>query len=386
MMTTLHLSLDYDLKKMNMLKWIFGILILISCTDKPVKEVRIVNQEELLNLVDTISIAINEEQLGQYQNIHIYEDNLIVGYNRFLHRFDVFNLETRMFSHFVQLDKKGPNRIPSVLFFIKINDDYIIKSGHFLSRVSSDGIIISKKPIEELEISKEGYTLQFRGMETLDYKKNSSRITSDFFIQPAYKYSADGDIDLSSYFMCTINYKDWASGIIEVQYPDEYVELHQKTGFLGSGHMIRNKHLLIYNFPVSNKVYVYNTKKQDLVIHDPVIQNRNDMKFDTNEIGGNPKFAQLSGQMFLPRYLGVEYDENNHTYYREHKSKARNNNIFQADYYLIKMDSNFNTIVQYNLGTLFRPRFQLHDGYLYFTPRDIDEEALHTLKLYRLKG
>lgn len=353
---------------------LFSLFVLWGCRNNSAEKIQIFSTAEFIELVDTISIEINSEQLGKYYNFHISDDNYLIGYNKHLHRLDVFNLDQRAYSYSVQLEKRGPNGIPPVLYFIKIRDEYIIKSGQFFSRISKDGMIISKKPINELRIVKDGYGLRKRGSLLHDFHKTSEHTVGNCFLQPIYKYREDGSIDPLSYFMGSVNAIDWTSRIINVNYPEQYVELYPNIGFLGVGHMVRNGHLLIYNYPEANEVYVYDTLKNRLMIHDPFIDNRNEMIIEISE-NPNPFIAQLNGQMFLPRYLGIEYNSHSNTYYRVHKTKARDNHPLKTDFFLIKMDSNFNTLVQYNLGRLFNPKFQIHQGDLYFTSSSVDKDA-----------
>ncbi len=366
---------------------LFSHFVIYGCGNNSAEKIQVFSKAEFIQMVDTISIEITSDLLGKYGRFTISEDNYFVGVNHFFNCIDVFSLDKRTFSHSIQFEKRGPNGIPGIGNVIKIGDEYIIKSGSYYYRVSREGLIIKKISLKDSDFFKNGYVYNTKGKgpNTVNFTEISHDIERQCVFKQLYKFREDGNIDTSSYFMCSIDLADWTTDLIKVKYPEPYVESFPKTGFLGDGQMLRNGHFLIFNFPGGNEVYAYDTITQHLAIHDPFIHNRNEMKIDIGDYGNDYDRARLIGQMNSPRYLGVKYNAYSNTYYRVHKTKARKNKMFDVDYFLIKMDSNFNTIAQYNIGDLFYT-FQIHDGYLYFAPKDIDKDALHTLKLCRMKG
>ncbi len=365
---------------------IFCLTVMSGCGNHSTKEIKSVSTIKFINLIDTISIEIQADLLGKYLHWTISDDNFFVAYNHHLHRIDVFSLDQMSFNHSIQLYKRGPNGISSVGDVLKIGDNYIIDSGSYYYRISKEGSVINKIAHKEFNISKNGYIFYQKGPGFSNFEDISLDKENNCIYRPIYKYQEDGDIDFSSLFMCSINFVNWTSGIIQIKYPETFVESYLETVFLGDGNMLRNGHLLIFNFPGANEVYVYNTITQQLKTHDPFILNRNKMKINLSDYSNDAFLANFYGQQLSPRYLGIKYNGTNNTYYRMHKTKARGENMFDTDYFLIKMDSNFNTVAQYKLGDNFSPIFQIHNGYLYFAPQAVDEDALYNLKLYKIKG
>ena len=365
---------------------IFCLTLINGCRDNSTEGIKSIGTKEFMELIDTISIEINAELLGKYPHWTISYDNYFVGYNYHLHRIDVFNLDQSSFSHSIQLDKRGPNGISSVGYVIKIGDEYLVEGGLFYYRISIDGSIISKIAFKDFDLSKDGYLFYQKGPGLRNYKDLSLDLENNCIYQPVYKYREDGSIDFSSFFMCSVDYINWTSAIIRVKYPEEFVKSYAENSFLGGGHMLRIDHFLVFNFPGSNEVYEYDTKTFHLRIYDPIILNKSEMIINIGDYGNDSFEANFTGQMFSPRYLAVKYNAKGKNYYRLHKTKAKKDDMSDANYYLIKMNCSFKTVAQYNLGDLFSPIFQIHRGYLYFAPQIVDEDALHTLKLYRIKG
>ncbi len=366
---------------------LFSLFVIFGCGNNSTEKIQVFSKEEFIDMVDTISIAINPDLLGKYGRFHISDDNYLVGYNRFLHRIDVFNLDQRSFSHSIQLDYKGPNGIPSAGDVFKIGDEYIIRSNPFHYRISENGSVIGKITIRDSALIKDGYRSGMGGARIVNFRETSVDIERQCIFKQLYKFQEDIreaiNIDSTAYFMCSIDLVNWTTDIIKLKYPKPYVESFPQAGYLGDGSMLRVGQLFVFNFPGGNEVYAYDTITKRLKVHNPVITNRSEMKIDISDYGNSYRKARFNGQRFSPRYLGMKYDALSNTYYRVHKTKAREN-IDDADFFLIKMDSNFNTIAQYNIGNLFY-LFQIHDGYIYFPVKDVDKDALYNLKLCRIK-
>jgi hypothetical protein len=365
---------------------VFSILVILSCERKPSEKILTYNTKNFIDLVDTISIDIDGEMLGKYERWTISDDNYFVGFNHLLYRIDVFSLEKMSFSHSIQLNKRGPNGLSSVGDVLKIGNEYIIIGGTRFYRVSDNGMVITKAVFKDSKLSKEGYILEMKGPRIYNFRDISLDAERKCIYKNIYKYQEDGNIDFSSFFICTINLAEWTIDPIKLLYPRRYVDSWPETGFLGEGYILRNGDLFIYNFPGGNEVYSYNTQTQKQKVHEPTILNHNDMKIALSDYGNDDSRSNLDAQVLSPRFLGVKYHNQSNTYYRIHKTKAKGENMFDADYFLIKMDRNFNTLAQFDLGKKFSPIFQINAGYLYFAPRTVGNDALYTLKLYRLKG
>ncbi len=355
---------------------ILGLAFIYGCEQKQAQEIKLVSKEEFIQLVDTISIAIKHDLLGDYYYWTISEDDYYVAYHHMLHRIDVFDLNNLTFSHSIPLEKRGPDGVPSTMYVLKTGDEYVLSNAQYYYRITNDGSIVSKAAISKFSASKDGFLFYQKRLASRNYDDLSIDKDRNYIYRPIYKYD-DKRIDYSSFFMCYIDYMNWTSDVIKVTYPESYVKTYTETSFLGDGCMLRNGHSMVFNFPGSNEIYVFDTVLQNTKVYDPFISNKEEMQIGYNE---------NMGIRYHPRFLSVKYNAKSNSYYRLHKTQAKGENFSETDYFLINMDSNFNTIVQYNLGDLFNPRYRIHKGYLYFTAKDVDKDALYNLKLYRIKG
>ena len=374
------------------------ILVFIACKNNVHKEIISLSKKDLIELIDTIAIDIDADLMGDYIAWSISEDNYFVAYHHWLHKIDVFNLSDRKFSYSIRLDNQGPHEVGPLGYVLKIHNEYFAQTGMHYYRLTPEGLVLDKKMFSELNISNEGYLYSQNGPHTANFDYYSVDQEQNGFFQPIYKYMESGNLDFSVYFMSFIDYTTWESTYIPVLYPASFLEAHSKSIVLGDANMIRSGSSLIFNFPCANEVFEYDTLTRNLKTHNPEILNKEEMKIDIGEYGvGNYvnsleyAYSQGNAQSLSSRYLPVKYDKKNNAYYRLHKTKVEGRrehgaSMFDANFFLIKMDSNFNTLAQYDLGSMFNPRFEIHDGYLYFSPQEVDKSGLHTLKIYRMKG
>jgi hypothetical protein len=368
---------------------VFALLVLVGCEKYPSGTIISVSKEEVIELMDTIAIDIDADLMGQYVAWSISDDNCFVAYHHSLHKIDVFNLSDQKFSYSIRLDNQGPHAVVPLGDVVKIKNEFFVISGLYYYRISPDGFVVDKKIYSDLNISKEGYFSSQRGPRMMGYSYFSFDREQGGFFQPIYKYMEDGVLDFSAYFMSFIDYTTWESTYVPVYYPALFLEAHTKSIALGDANMIRTGSSLIFNFPCANEVFEYNTLSKNLKAYTPEILNKEEMMIDIREYGDD-MLSQTNAQMLSSRYLPVKYDKKNNVYYRLHKSKVEGRfengaNMFDASFFLIKMDSNFNMLAQYNLGSMFNPKYEVHDGYLYFSPKEVDESAFHSLRIYRMK-
>lgn len=368
---------------------VFTLLVLVGCEKDPSDKIMLVSKNEVLELVDTISFDIDSELMGKYELWTISDDNYFVAYHHWLHKIDVFNLTNQKFSYSIKLDKQGPHGVVPLGNVVKIQNEFFASSGSFYYIISPDGLVLDKKMFDDLSNLKEGYSFSQKGAQMVGYNYLSLDEDQHSFFQPIYKYKEDGAIDFSSYFMCLIDFKTWESRYVQVNYPASFLESYSKSISLGDANMIRSGTSFVFNFPDSNEIFELDTLTMHLKTHIPKILNKKEMKIAVSEYGTDI-LAKVYAQMYSPRYLPIKYNKKNNSYYRLHKNKAEGRgehgiDMFSANFFLIKMDNNFNTLVQYELDRHFNSEFQVHDGYLYFTPANIDKSALYTLKIFRLK-
>ncbi len=381
-------EIKMNILKQHLLCFFICLFAILGCKQHPEEEIRQVDTNEFLALLDTVSIPIVGDQMGAYGGWYLSDDNYLVSSNYQLHRIDVFDFKQRRFSHSIQLDHDGPNAVGRFGNAIKVGDDYIVISGSArYCRVSKEGLVVSRLSQQSnMNFAKEGYTWAHSKPTTGNYFEICFDKETNTLYKPSYKFGDDGTMDFSSHFMASISLDSFAIHTVKINYPQKVVASYPKTGFLGNGSMVRNGSLLVFNFPGGNEIYTFDTIKKVMEVHNPEITNKNEMKINVSDYGNDLRDAIFKGQMKSPRYLGIKYNATSNTYYRLHKTKARNKSMFDVDFFLLKMDADFKTLAQYNLGSLFNPTFQIHKGYLYFSASEPDKSALYFFKLYRIKG
>lgn len=366
--------------------FLFLIGLCLSGCNKAPKQVIIIDVDEAISRFDTISIEINSDLMGKYERWSISQDKMFVAYHHLLHKIDVFDLSKNEFSHSINLEREGPNGILFVNDVLKIGNEFLIDGNNFFYRINQGGLITSKKDLRELQI--DGYTFQSKspGPQIGNFNEISIDYEKQCVYKPIYKYLDNGVLDFKSPFMCSIDIADWKVVVFEIEYPQLFIENYPNIGFLGSSYLHANEDLFICQFPGLNTIFTYKKGNKTSMAYEPEIFNKNSMNIKLDDYGTDPFWAEVKGRKLSPRYLNIKYDHRYNSYFRMHKTRAKSDDMFDADYFLVKMNNNFETVAQYNLGNIFSPLFHVLDGEVYFAPQDINQDALHFLKLYRIKS
>jgi hypothetical protein len=133
-------------RKIGLLARFFILFSLVSC--------RKGGNENVLNQVltysaDTVSIDVNEYQLFDYPRSSIFKTDSIdyfYGYNKPLHRIDIFSLSDRKFIKSIPLSTDGPNIVDTPFdFFIHKPDSIFFYGGNYsLDIINELGVIVAK--------------------------------------------------------------------------------------------------------------------------------------------------------------------------------------------------------------------------------------------------
>ena len=365
--------------------FLFFMGICLSGCNKEPKQVIIIDMDEAISRFDTISIEINSDLMGKYERWSISKDKMFVAYHHLLHKIDVFDLSKNIFSYSINLEREGPNGILFVNDVMKIGDEFFIDGNNYFYRITQGGLITSKKDLKGLQIDGYSFHAKSQGPQIGNYSEISIDYEKQCVYKPIYKYLENGALDFKSPFMCSIDIADWKLVVFELEYPQLFIENYPDIGFLGGGYLLRNEDLLICQFPGLNTIFTYKKGNNRSKAYEPEIFNKNPMIIKLDDYGSDSFWAEVNGRELSPRFLNIKYDNSTNSYFRMHKTKAKSDDIFDADYFLVKMNNKFETVAQYNLGNIFSPLFQIHDGEVYFAPQDINQDALHFLKLYRIK-
>lgn len=236
------------------------ILGLIACGEKKTQ----VKTE--LQRIEAFAFDVNDDYLQSYAGTFCYSTSArmdgkecLIVYNGKLHSIDILNLADRRPLKQIALAKDGPDQIlaPKGIGYYK--DSFIILNTGGLYRVGQDGKVVSKKLLNDFpQIKEEGYgiavpdlTVYFSVYSFFGFDAANGRVAL-----PLYFYEKDTTGEYPKKVLI-VSCDDWnIRDEVEIHCPD-VIRKEGDMQLLGCVNVLPYGDRLIYNFPASSKVYVY---------------------------------------------------------------------------------------------------------------------------------
>lgn len=359
---------------LNAVMALLFVVFYTSCS----KEVK--HQVLELTEYDSISVAIDYPILSNYVRLVPYVRNgelFVVGYNHFEHYYDFVNLSGG--KHFsVEMEKEGPDGVlVSSRFWV--NEDYIVcRNDAGLVMLGMDGKVRHRMPIEELLHPTDVYVNSFGGVAlgNYDYVQNDG---SRCFI-PMISLRKDVDVAIGKVY----DAKTSSLELLPILYPDSIRNLYQVKSLI-TPYMNGYADRIVYNFPISSKVYCYDLKTKKTKVMDmrsETIPNAVDME----EFKNMDWFRRMKEEDMTSRFLWAHYSAKSGKYYRVHFASREN---FEDDAnnkrYLMVYDEKTGEIKEYLLPARFSATFFIHDDVIYFDFDGTNDEVLTFAKIDLMK-
>lgn len=237
--------------------------ILCGCTSKLNNR----QEEKAVSRIECLSIDVTEDYIQTYVNSfcqstssRIDGKDCFVGYNQHMHCIDIINLNDRKPLKQIPLEKQGPNGVPDVLGACHYNNTFILKTSFGFCRIDNNGKILSKWMLGDfLEKNAKGYSIIVPGSDILVMSGYSFMFFDEkegIVALPIYKDEKKGEEKFTKKILL-LSCNDWeAVDLIDISYP-EYIERREKFDILESINILPHGNLIIYNFPASSEVFVY---------------------------------------------------------------------------------------------------------------------------------
>lgn len=327
---------------------------------------------------DTLVIPIDFPYLSFYHNVALYEDGNTLywgGYNHLMHSVDIFNLTERCVVESIELEPEGPNailknQVNSFLF----NDSLLIFRGY-------EGVIKIMNRKERNICGKvapftqeENYRLTYRGVLPgqfrggLDMRLCGSTIVTNVYpkVEPTME-----DVLATSVHLYSGNVEHLA-----ISYPEEMEGDLCKYGSMTYPYLTIASDRVVYNFPYSSRVYVYNTDSgitETLSIDSSRTGNQSERKpqIDVKNVEGNLEYESMS-----LRFSETYYDEEADAYVRVHHKEK--DDFFEKDVsFLMIYKGDTGETFEYPIPSTFSTRYYVHEGHVYFLMNKSNDNELY---------
>ena len=350
-----------------------SLFLLISCSETQQKTMFKETFE-----YDTLSIAIDFPYLSFYHTTALYaKENTLYwgGYNHLMHSVDIFSLTDRCAVESIELEPEGPdailkNRVSSFLF----NDSLLIFRGYERDIKIMDrkdrticGKVVPFSP-------EENYGLVYKGVLAGQFVGGlNMRLCNNTVITPVYP---EGESSMGDVLATSICLSDRCVAHLPVSYPKEMEKDLSKFGSLTYPYLTVSSEKVVYNFPYSSHVYVYDInsgKTETFSLESERTGNRSEQKpqIDARDIQRNFEY-----ECAALRFGETYYDKDTDTYVRVHY-KEKDMPLDKEVSFLMIYKSKTEEAFEYPLPSDFSTRYYVHGGNIYFQMRSSNDDKVY---------
>ena len=326
---------------------------------------------------DSISVPIDFPILPQYVKLIPYcksDSVYLTGYNYYEHSIDFINLGGG--ENFVMpLQRKGPNGVLPVQDYCFVADKIVCKDESGILTLTMDGSVINRLPIKELVAPAEEYSVRPLGFSLSNYLYLNSWNSKVFIplspIKKSDKVHIGKIYDVSKHLL----------EFLSPYYPSEIVDFAQYLGGLSVPDInMHDTDKIVYNFPFSSLVYLYNMKTLETNVYDIRSETiENDMDFE--EWKAINKVDKAMRELSMSRFGRVYYSSSVGKYYRVHFAAEEEGYKKLRKTYLMVFDESGNSTKEYLLPSQFSVQyFFLHDA-LYFAYRNSNDDFFNIARI-----
>ena len=322
---------------------------------------------------DTISIAIDYPYLSSYtlHSSYVKLDTVFwSGYNYMTHCIDIFDITNKKVHKTIQLEKEGPNSITDFSNYILA--DTFLAFADYQNKISLFSIPnkIVYKRFSPVPNSK--YRLCYNGLLSGTYNSSiSMRLHNNSLIYPVYPVKGQNvdDILAANLDLSTYQYSN-----LPIAYSDEMIEDFSQYGSLTYISLMNYKDRIVYNFPYSSNIYIYN-KSNSQIKTIPL-----DSKQTKNKSGKMTVSKRDYSEVFkyedeTLRFRETYYFDKNDKYVRIHHNDF-NHNTNIRETYLIAYDDDTQEMREYKVPNLFSHIYFSTNESLVFLLNDSNDNEL----------
>ena len=316
--------------------------ILCGCTNKSNKRQA---DEKAASRIECLSINVTEDYIQTYANSFCQSTSsrmegkdYFIAYNQPLHCIDIINLTDRKPLKQVTLETQGPNGIPDVLGVYHYKNTFILKTSFGFCRIDDKGNILSKWILSDfLKKNAKGYSIivpdsqiiMMSGYSFFFFDENTGIVAL-----PIYKKEKTGKERITKKILL-LSSTDWSTiDLINIPYP-EYLRKREKHDILESINVLPHGNLVIYNFPASSEVFVYDRTSKITRSYD---------------IPSSYTKSIYEGDITSGFYGPLVYDSHRDTFWRiQERPLSSGSAAFGKPFSISQISSNFELLGEYSI-------------------------------------
>ena len=314
--------------------WIF-----VSCSQSPS------SQQENIIRIENYSIEVTDDHMQIYSgncrsvSAFIEGKNCMLAYNNLLHRIDIIDLDNKVPLKHIPLEKEGPDGINGISGFAYFDNTIILQANNGFYQVNMDGKIVSRCSMEHLLKAFPGFStmipdaqVYFNLYNDLSFDEANGNIA--FVIYNLQKENGEYP-KKAIIFSCV----DWEiKDVIDIHYPQN-LKKEEKLAMLGRVNVLPHGDSLIYNFPASSDIYIYNRPNKSVETYSAEVSY-------TQPLYSYPKGTN---ELATGYYFPVRYDSRKNTFWRIQQRPVDGHGIWGKPFSIAQLSSDFKVVNEYVL-------------------------------------
>lgn len=348
---------------------LFVSLFLFSCSGKKKMEM------DELSVYDSISVSIDYPILPQYVRLVPYCKDASIyatGYNHYNHSIDFVNLSGGD-NFIITLQKEGPDAVLPVQLFCFLGDKIVCRDGSGILTLAMDGSVMNRLPRKDLEMPAEQYSLGVKGLYNYRYLNSFDNKV----LIPLSPITRGDSIHIGKMYDVLHD----SSEFLPPCYPPEVVDNIQYLESLSVPDInMYGTDKIVYNFPFSSQVYLYDWKKLKMKVLD-VQSGTIDNELDFEEWKDMGEVDRAVKEFYMSRFGRVYYSPLLGKYYRVHYGTQEKGSGKLRNMYLMVFDESGSYTKEYLLPLQFSEQYFFLDNNLYFACRNSNDDFFNIARI-----
>ena len=354
------------------------ILFVFSSCSESFKKVRSDTELEL-NFTE-VCIPIKYSQNSLYiQAISKFTDSatLFYGYNKYNHKFDVFNLSKRSFLKEIQLEFDGPNGIPYFSSFdVRDNGDIILGDFKSFSKLKHDKVEMLRFSSEKSDLFtfKNGFDFDNYLLDPGGKDKIPVDSIGNFYL---------GVFPISKmryYEIIKFNFENKTIEKLDYQFPEIFEDKFYGDNMTPNVTLLNNS--LYINYGFSSNVFRYDLEKKTLEQYNLKSAFTENMSGSiTQEDFRDPALRAAHDKEIT--FFGLKHDPHRNFFYRVHLA-SRETLKDKPVFYFMVFDMELNTLKEIKLPKGLKPYFEIGKEGVFF-PKQTESESKLCFELLLLE-
>ncbi len=300
-----------------------------------------------LERIENYSVNVTEDCIQVYENSNcrattatIDEVDYMVGYSDPLHSIDLIALNGTPNFQQIKLKAQGPNGVNDVSGIFYYDHSFVLRTAKGFSRIDQEGNVMSQWNLNDYLAKNKGFGLRFPEQTVVFnlFRNFGFDEQKGLVALPIYQYNKmNGQYPAR---ILILSCRDWQ--LVEevaVTYPEK-LKQEKWLGCLGEIQALPHGDKVVYNFPASSDIFVYDRKTKTTKIHSITTQYTEDYYRCEDE-----QDQGIGGGYFMP----IRYDYRHNSFWRVQQRKINGGGIAGKPFSVTRLTSDFELIGEYDM-------------------------------------